>query len=284
VAGERAGGEGGGFPRPHRPPWCSPKRGESAIYLNFTGVAASATAVRVKNPYSPRPTWLYPALVLFFFSLFIVYSAWVVLFQDVGSYGPYLSPFFSPAVNVRVGGFLIPPALWVAWAPLAFRLTCYYYRKAYFRSYLWHPRSCAEPEPSRGVYRGERGFWIFNNLHRFALYLILIQTALLVYDAVYALFNHQQLGAIFGFGNLLMVVNVICLLLYTFGCHAFRHLVGGSQDCFSCHATRFQLWKRVTVLNVNHETWAWVSMFTVWGTDLYIRLLVNGVIPHGWWN
>ncbi|HVB76296.1 MAG TPA: hypothetical protein VNI34_00585 [Candidatus Nitrosotalea sp.] len=247
-------------------------------------MAATASALRVKNPYSSRPSWLYPALVVVVFSAFILYSTWVVLFQNTGQYGPYLSPFFSPLLTIRVAGRLVPPSLWVAWAPLAFRLTCYYYRKAYFRGYLWHPRSCATAEPKRGTYRGETRFWIFNNLHRYALYLILIQTALLVYDALYALFNHQQLGSPLGFGNLLMLVNVACLLAYTFGCHAFRHLVGGGKDCFSCHAVRFQLWRRVTVLNIHHETWAWVSMFTVWSTDVYIRLLVNGVIPHAWWN
>jgi len=38
------------------------------------------------------------------------------------------------------------------------------------------------------------------------------------------------------------------------------------------------------VLNVRHELWAWTSMFTVWGVDLYIRLLITGTIPHGPWN
>jgi hypothetical protein len=40
----------------------------------------------------------------------------------------------------------------------------------------------------------------------------------------------------------------------------------------------------VTVLNVNHEVWAWASMLSVWATDVYIRLLIHGVIPHGPWN
>ena len=235
----------------------------------------------VQNPYSARPNWLYPAVVLFFFTAFIVYATVVVLFENTGRYGPYLSPFFSPEINLRVGGFLIPPSIWVAWAPLAFRLTCYYYRKAYWRSYLWHPRSCAVAEPHRGKYYGETRFWSFNNLHRFALYLIVIQTLFLYYDAIIAFWYQGSFH--FGLGNVIMLVNVVLLSGYTYGCHALRHLVGGGTDCFSCHRTRFQLWKGVTVLNVNHEWWAWASMFSVWFTDVYIRLLVHGVIPHGAW-
>jgi hypothetical protein len=238
----------------------------------------------VRNPYSALPNWFYPANVVFWLGLFIVYAGLVVLFERTGRYGPYLSPFFSPEVNLRLGSILIPPAIWVAWAPLVFRLTCYYYRKAYFRSFLWHPRSCAVEEPKRGTYRGETGFWAFNNLHRFALYAIVVQTMFLWYDAIAALVQHHQLGSLVGFGNLLMLTNVLALSGYTYGCHAFRHLAGGGTDCFSCHRVRHTLWKGVTVLNVRHDRWAWVSMFTVWGTDVYIRLLVHGVLPHAAWN
>jgi hypothetical protein len=136
-------------------------------------------------------------------------------------------------------------------------------------------------EPHRGSYRGETRFWLFNNLHRFALYAIIVQMAVLFYDAIAAFYSQGALHL--GLGNLIMVVNVVLLSGYTFGCHALRHLFGGT-DCFSCHRVRYQLWKGVTVLNVNHEVWAWASMLSVWGTDVYIRLLIHGVIPHGPWN
>jgi hypothetical protein len=74
-----------------------------------------------------------------------------------------------------------------------------------------------------------------------------------------------------------MVVNVCFLLAYTFGCHSFRHLVGGKLDCFSCDGvaqTRYSLWTKVTVLNNRHAMWAWLSLFTVAGVDLYIRYVV----------
>ena len=240
--------------------------------------------VAVRNPYSVLPNWLYPTFVVGALSLFALYSLWVVFFNTGGRYGPYLSPFFSPEVNVRLGGFLIPPALWVAWAPLAFRGTCYYYRKAYFRSFFWHPRSCAVPEPSGRAgraYRGETGFWAVNNLHRFALYAITVQMAFLWWDVIAQFAYHGSFHL--GLGSVVMLVNVVALSGYTFGCHALRHLAGGGTDCLGCSRVRLRLWRGVTVLNIRHDRWAWVSLFTVLGTDLYIRLLILGVLPHlGW--
>ena len=232
-------------------------------------------AVAVKNPYSSLPNWLYPTFVAVVLSAFVVYATWVVLFQPAAMAGPYLSPFDSPLI--KVGS--IPSGVWVAWAPLAFRLTCYYYRKAYFRSFLWHPRSCAVPEPRRGRYRGETVFpWVLNNFHRFAFYATVVQVGFLWYDAVVAFDFAGRFGV--GFGTGLMVLNVILLSGYTFGCHAFRHLAGGELDCFSCSRSaraRWQLWRGVSVLNIGHDRWAWASLASVWLTDLYIR-----VLQHGW--
>jgi hypothetical protein len=235
----------------------------------------------VRNPYSTWPNWLYPNLVAVGLGLFGLYSLWVVFLNHEGRFGPYLSPFYSPEIAIRVGGLLIPPALWVAWAPLAFRGTCYYYRKAYFRAFFAHPRSCAVPERQGGGYRGETRLWVFNNLHRFALYAITVQMAFLWYDVI-AQFIYQGHFHL-GIGSLLMAVNVVCLSGYTFGCHALRHLVGGGDDCFSCSRVRHRLWRGVTVLNVAHDHWAWTSLFTVLLTDVYIRLLIAGVIPSVPW-
>jgi hypothetical protein len=102
----------------------------------------------------------------------------------------------------------------------------------------------------------------------------------LLYDAIAAFYYRGAFHL--GLGNLILVVNLVLLSGYTFGCHALRHIFGGT-DCFSCHRVQYQLWKGVTVLNVNHEVWAWASMFSVWATDVYIRLLIHGVIPPGPW-
>jgi hypothetical protein len=235
----------------------------------------------VRNPYSVLPNWLYPAFVVAFLTVFGIYAAWVVLFFRGGRYGPYLSAFNSPEIHVTIAGLAIPTGIWVVWVPLSFRATCYYYRKAIFRSYLWHPRSCAVGEPRRGGYRGETRFFVYNNLHRFTFYVTAVQVAILWYDALAAFVFNGSFHV--GLGNALMLANVVCLSGYTFGCHAFRHLAGGGLDCFSCHRARHRLWRGVTVLNVRHDRWAWISLFTVWGLDLYIRLLIAGVIPHAAW-
>ena len=241
---------------------------------------------RVQNPYSRLPNWLYPTFVATALSVFGLYALWVVFFETRGYAAPYLSPFYSP--YLWVGG-PIPSAIWVAWAPFAFRTTCYYYRKAYFRSFFLHPRSCAEPEPKRPgpfkTYRGETVFpWVMNNLHRFALYATMVQVGFLWYDVFFAFKFGSHWGI--GLGTILMLVNVVLLSGYTFGCHALRHLSGGGLDCFSCSATaraRFKLWKGVTVLNVRHDRWAWASLASVWAVDLYIRLLMHGVIGDPRW-
>lgn len=239
-----------------------------------------ATREVVRNPYSVLPNWLYPTFVVVALSAFGLYAAWVVFLQPAGYFAPYLSPFDSPWIKSG-----IPPGIFVAWAPLAFRLTCYYYRKAYFRSFFWHPRSCAVNEPQRGKYRGETAFpWILNNLHRYAFYATVVQVAFLWFDAIVAFDFGGRFGI--GLGTLVMLVNVLLLSGYTFGCHAFRHLAGGELDCFTCSRTarvRWRLWKGVTVLNVRHDRWAWASLVSVLLTDVYIRLLMSGVLHDPRW-
>ncbi|MHB1577384.1 MAG: hypothetical protein ACYCX9_12880, partial [Candidatus Dormibacteria bacterium] len=102
-------------------------------------------------------------------------------------------------------------------------------------------------------------------------------------DAYQAFSYHGHWGI--GLGSAIMLANVIFLTGYTFGCHSLRHLVGGGKDCFSCilgGRQRYQAWRGVSWLNARHSTFAWISLFTLILTDLYIRLLQFGVIhdPH----
>ena len=53
---------------------------------------------------------------------------------------------------------------------------------------------------------------------------------------------------------------------------------GGNLNRFSAHPTRYRLWKRLSVLNARHAEIAWVSLFGVALTDVYVRLLATGVI------
>src|SRR5438067_1236350 len=65
------------------------------------------------------------------------------------------------------------PALLILPFPLGFRLTCYYYRKAYYRSFWLSPPACAVADAHRR-YTGERRFpLIFQNVHRYFFYLAL---------------------------------------------------------------------------------------------------------------
>jgi hypothetical protein len=229
------------------------------------------------------PWWVLPLTVTVVLGGFIVYSVWAST-TGVGEApnAPYLSPLYSP-------GWLahhIPvfPGLLCILVPIAFRGTCYYYRKAYHRSFLWDPPACAVPELRHGTYRGETAFpFILNNLHRFALYGAIVYIPILGFDAVngFSLGGHLYLGL----GTLIMAVNVVLLAGYTFSCHSFRHLVGGNVDCYSCvrfGRQRHSAWKRVTRLNIFHPTWAWVSLFSVWAVDGYVRMLNAGWFtdPH----
>ena len=45
----------------------------------------------------------------------------------------------------------LSPALLILVIPLGFRLTCYYYRKAYYRSFWLSPPACAVAEPHQGT-------------------------------------------------------------------------------------------------------------------------------------
>ena len=101
----------------------------------------------------------------------------------------YLSPFYSP--DLKSWGLDLPfsYAFFVIWVPLGFRATCYYYRKAYYRSFFLSPPACAVAGPRRRRYRGEAAFpYVLMNAHRYFLYLATIVLGFLCYDAVRAFF------------------------------------------------------------------------------------------------
>jgi len=229
---------------------------------------------------------LEPAAIGLVFTGFIIYTLissllWLPAFGVPYEAQGYLSPFFSPLI---FPGLLPPwfsPAILILWIPLAFRTTCYYYRKAYYRAFLFDPPACAVGEPSiHRRYIGETRFpFILQNLHRFFLYLAFIPLAFLWLDVVVSL-SHDGRPRV-GLGVVVLGVNAALLTGYSLSCHSLRHLVGGRLDCFSCtarHRTRHSLWQRVTRLNQNHPRWAWASLFSVMLADVYVRLLAVGWI------
>ena len=224
--------------------------------------------------------WIEPLLVFLGFAAFIVYSTWAALQGDNYTYGPYLSPFYSPLLMTSAPGWwpaFVPfsAAMLILWAPGGFRLTCYYYRGAYYKAFWADPPSCAVGEP-RKTYWGERSFpLILQNVHRYFLYLAILFIFILAGDAYRAMWFDGRFG--WGLGTIVMIVNPILLGGYTFGCHSLRHLTGGRLDQMSAKPVRKAAYDCVSCLNRRHMLWAWMSLFWVGFTDLYIRLCAMGI-------
>jgi hypothetical protein len=97
-------------------------------------------------------------------------------------------------------------------------------------------------------------------------------------DAVLAVVSWKD-GVHVGVGTLVMTLNVVLISGYTFGCHSFRHLVGGGVNSYSTATLgrlRYAIWKVVTVFNERHMLFAWASLFSVGLTDFYIRMVATG--------
>ncbi len=240
--------------------------------------------------------WLGPLATAIGLLAFVIYSTWAAFQGEHYSSGSYLSPFYSPLIFggadnehawIHLGAGASHPAWWplsaallVLWAPGGFRLTCYYYRKAYYRSIWLDPAACAVGE-ARSSYWGEHALpLILQNAHRFFAYLAVLFIVILSYDAVRsyiwldAATQTHRFGM--GLGSIVLTLNPVFLGAYTFGCHSLRHLVGGKKDCFSRsqggHA-RYKLWSALSPLNPHHQLWAWISLFWVGFTDIYVRFV-----------
>jgi hypothetical protein len=238
--------------------------------------------------------WVYPAGVFLTLTAFVVYATWAAFQNQHYTYGPYLSPFYAPELfgSSSHAWFGPKPALWPSWLPFSpallilpfpglFRVTCYYYRGAYYKAFWADPPSCAVGEP-RSTYRGEASFpLILQNVHRYFLYVALVFILLLSIDVWKALwFTDPGTGRTsfgIGVGTLVLLVNVVLLGGYTLGCHSLRHLVGGCKDEVSRYPTRDTAYRCVSCLNRRHMVWAWCSLVSVAFSDLYIRLCAMGV-------
>jgi len=232
--------------------------------------------------------WLQPLLIFVGLSTFIVYSTWAAFQGKNYFFGNYLSPFYSPELFGNSphhifgtqpawwpGWLLFTPAMLILWAPAGFRFTCYYYRGAYYKAFWADPPNCAVGEP-RKSYWGERYLpLILQNAHRYFLYLAVLFLFFLGWDAVKAYRFGDSVGV--GVGSLVLTLNVVLLGGYTLGCHSFRHLVGGGSDQLSKEPVRHRAYDCVSCLNRRHSLWAWLSLFWVAFSDLYVRLCSMGV-------
>lgn len=241
--------------------------------------------------------WLQPLVVFTILGAFIVYATWAAFQNAHYIYGPYLSPFYSPELfgDPRTAWFGAKPGWWPGLLPFSpaliilpfpglFRVTCYYYRGAYYKAFWADPPNCTVGEP-RKSYLGERSFpLIVQNVHRYFLYVALFFLFFLSRDVWRALwFDNGAGGRQFGvgIGTLVLAINVVLLSAYTLGCHSLRHVIGGFLDQLSRHPVRRKAYACSSCLNRWHMKWAWMSLFGVAFADLYVRMCSMG-IWHDW--
>lgn len=257
-----------------------------------TGVDAPGRAKVEQRSLRVDRWWLAPLRIGVVLAFFIVYATVRIFMNKYYWAGEqhYLTPLYSPCLSdscvpgsshfgtplPKVPVFI--PLSIITFAILAgFRGTCYYYRKAGYRSFFLAPAACAVPEPHK-KYTGESRFpLIALNLHRYFFYGALVFGLLNVYDGLQA-FHGKDGGFGIGLGTVIIWVNLVLLWLYTLSCHACRHIVGGRLKNFSKHPLRYRYWTFVSKLNPKHGTYAMVSLFTVIITDAYIMSVSAGWI------
>ena len=234
--------------------------------------------------------WFPPLLTVAGLGAWLLYATVRVFMQKwyfVDAYD-YLTPFYSPCISegctpeaAHFGRFLpdvwrLPYAALTLPFLLAFRLTCYYYRKAYYRSFWLSPPACAVAEP-HSAYTGETRFpLILQNIHRYFFYVAVIISVINTYDAVEAMHSPEGFGL--GLGNLVLWGNVIMLWAYTASCHSCRHIIGGRLKHFSAHPLRYRSWTFVSWLNARHMELAWITLGTLAVTDFYVMAVSAGWI------
>jgi hypothetical protein len=255
-----------------------------------TGVFSPSRAAIVQKTLRTDQWWKSPLIVDLGFAAFVIYAtvrAFMQKWYYVADYH-YLTPFYSPCVSTgctpeasHFGQFLpdwpiLPYAALSLPFLLLFRLTCYYYRGAYYRSVWQSPTACAVAEP-HAKYTGETRLpLIIQNTHRYFFYIAAIISVINTYDAIVAF--HSPSGFGFGLGNVVLLVNVIMLWVYTVSCHSCRHVTGGRLKHFSKHPVRYWIWTQVSRLNTRHKLYAWITLGTLMFTDFYIMAVSAGWI------
>jgi hypothetical protein len=228
--------------------------------------------------------------------LFIIYSTIRAFMGQDFFVDPYISPFYSPCLATTGCGDaphigLLPsnafftPAIFILVFPLGFRLTCYYYRKAYYRSFWLSPPACAVAEPHKS-YSGETKVpLIGNNIHRYFFYAGLVFNCILTYDALIAFRFETESGHRFGvgLGTFVLLANATLLWLYSLSCHSCRHIMGGRLNHFSKHPVRYKFWTIVYKLNHHHMKFAWISLIGVALTDAYVWAVSSGLFDDPRW-
>ena len=162
---------------------------------------------------------------------------------------------------------------------LVFRLTCYYYRGAYYRSVWQSPPACAVAEP-HARYTGETRFpLIIQNTHRYFFYIGGIISVINTYDAIMAFQSTTRPAASDSVWATSSSSSTSCCC----GCTRCRATpagtsTGGRLKHFSKHPVRYWMWTQVSRLNTRHKLYAWITLGTLMLTDFYIMLVASSAI------
>ena len=256
-----------------------------------TGVFSASRAKIKERTLRTDRWWVQPAITFGVLFSFISYAT-LRAFENANYFAePLISPFYSPCLstecvpgsslmgqpfNFTLFGSAISPALFILIFPLGFRMTCYYYRKAYYRAFWFSPPACAVAEPHE-KYTGEtRAPLILQNAHRWFFYAGLVFNVILTYDAILAFRNQEKQWGHVSVGTLVLLFSSFMLWMYSLSCHTCRHTIGGRLKHFSKHPIRYRLWTRISILNHSHQQFAWVSLFAVAFADIYVRQVSSG--------
>jgi hypothetical protein len=241
--------------------------------------------------------WIQPLITFGVLISFVIYATFRAFENDnyFSKENHLISPFYSPClsdsckpgatianftpVSETILGFAFSPALIILIFPLGFRMTCYYYRKSYYRSFWMSPPACAVAEPHK-KYTGETRFpLIIQNSHRYFFYAGLVLNVILTYDAIISYRREVDRVDEWGHmsvGSLVLTLSAAMLWLYSMSCHSCRHTIGGRLKNFSKHPVRYKLWGWVSVLNHKHQQFAWLSLAAVAFADIYVRQVASG--------
>jgi hypothetical protein len=257
----------------------------------MAGVTSAPGRAKISARTLRRDRWWQPQLLTVVGLLaWLTYATVRVFMQKwywVGDYH-YLTPFYSPCVSdgctpeaAEFGTFL-PDVWWLPYAALtlplllAFRFTCYYYRKAYYRSFWMSPPACAVAEPHKR-YSGEtQEPLIMQNLHRYFFYAAVAISLINTWDATQAFHSPEGFGI--GLGTLVLCINVVLLWTYTASCHSCRHAMAGRLNHFSKHPVRYRMWTWISRLNTRHMELAWITLASLAITDFYVMAVAAGWI------
>ena len=160
---------------------------------------------------------------------------------------------------------------------LLFRLTCYYYRGAYYRSVWQSPTACAVAEP-HVHYTGETRFpLIIQNTHRYFFYIAGIISVINTYDAIMA-FHSNGPGFRIRPGQRHSRRQRLCC--GSTRCPATPAATSPADGSSTSPSTPCGTGcgRRSASLNTRHKQFAWITLGTLMLTDFYIMLVASGTI------